>query len=59
LVFASSKKSLIYISNLKIIIKPLNDEEQGRKVVIQKIIIICNGYGFIDQMTFFTEKGVV
>ena len=32
-----------YIPNLKIIIKPLNDEEQGRKVVIQKInIIICS-----------------
>jgi len=29
-----------YIPNLKIIIKPLNDEEQGRKVVIQKIKIL-------------------
>lgn len=40
-----------YISNLKIIIKPLNDEEQGREVVIQNINIICRRSGFIDQMT--------
>jgi len=33
-----------YIPNLKIIIKPLNDEEQGRKVVIQEMIIICSSF---------------
>jgi len=47
LVFTESNHK--YIPNLKIIIKPLNDEEQGRKVVIQEMIIICSSSGFIDE----------
>lgn len=39
-----------YISNLKIIIKPLNDEEQGREVVIQKINIICRDPGLLIKL---------